>query len=32
MVGLDAREFVFSDGWWLLLLFVTIGWVSNRRR
>jgi len=28
----DAKEFVFSDEWWLLFLFVFIGWASSRRR
>ncbi len=28
---IDAKEFVFSDQWWLLLLIATIGWAGSRR-
>jgi hypothetical protein len=32
LTAFDAKEFVFSDEWWLLLLFVTVGWASSRGR
>jgi len=32
MIAFEATEFVFSEGWWLLLLFVTIGWLGNRQK
>jgi len=30
-LAVDAKEFVFSDQWWLLLLIATIGWAGSRR-
>lgn len=32
MIAFEATEFVFSDGWWLLMLLATAGWLENRRR
>lgn len=32
MIAFETTEFVFSEGWWLLLLFVTFGWLANLRK
>jgi hypothetical protein len=32
VTAFDAKEFVFTNEWWLLLLLATVGWASCRRR